>query len=105
MNNSFSNLLNEYNKAKFEESLEAFKQMGALLFAYNSAMIESGFDKKAALELTKEFQTNTLNPVSYTHLDVYKRQVRLAAEERQPMHDLLALTPPTLAQALSLIHI
>lgn len=26
--------------------------------------------------------------------------VRLAAEERQPMHDLLALTPPTLAQAL-----
>ena len=50
---------------------------GCGLFQYLEAFFENGISYKVfAVSDTKEIKTNSgISPVSYTHLDVYKRQM------------------------------
>ena len=51
-------------------------------------MANTGIDASRDVTLTRQSNgTYTLTPVSYTHLDVYKRQM----EKRLPLHRLMML--------------
>ena len=68
------NTTNEGSKL-YLYSITSVAILGGLLFGYDTAVI-SGAEKglEAFFLSASDFQYNKVMPVSYTHLDVYKRQ-------------------------------
>ena len=62
----------QYNKA-YLFGITLVATLGGLLFGYDTAVI-SGAEKSLQAYLIEPLGLSALVPVSYTHLDVYKRQ-------------------------------
>ena len=58
-----------------EHFLDMCDSLG-LVYMDELAGWQNGYDSKVGAKLVKEMIERDVNPVSYTHLDVYKRQLR-----------------------------
>lgn len=61
MKKGFEGFVEGYNEMQLGEFKKAYQALGKTIFLYYQAMLEAGFDIHSALELTKAYQTYSLN--------------------------------------------